>query len=179
MARVPLRDIDDLPEEYRYLFAENDLGVLNLFRVLGHNPPLLQSYMRWGTALWREAGLDDRGVELVILAVAGRLGSGYEWHQHAEAGREAGLSPAELEAIRDGRFDALAGADGTLAEYAVACVEGTTGDDLVAAVIETFDTWTAVGVALLAGHYLLTARVVNTLGVEPEEPLVGWALDGL
>lgn len=177
MARVPLRDTVELPEEYRYLFEENELGVLNLFRALGNNPPLLQSYMRWGTALWRETGIDTRWVELVILAVASDLGSAYEWHQHAKAGLEAGLSEAELGAVRRGEFDALDPTDRILVEYAVACVNGTVGEAAHQALQDRFDARTVVGVTLLACHYLLTARVIDALQLEPEGEFVGWTLD--
>lgn len=177
MARVPLRETDELPAEYRYLFEENDLGVLNLFRALGNNPRLLQAYMRWGTALWRESGLDTRAVELVILAVAGALDADYEWHQHVAAGRDAGLTEGDLAALRDGSFDNLAPADRVLARYAVEVVDGQVRGETSRAMAEQFDVGTVVGVTLLASHYLLTDRVVTALAIEPEGPFVGWSLD--
>lgn len=176
MAHVPLLDPEDLPEEYRYLFEENELGVLNLFRALGNNPPLLQSYMRWGTALWRESGLDEREVELVILAVAGFLEADYEWHQHVGAGREAGLTGSELAAVRDGSFDGLDARDRALAAYAVGCVRGTVAEGVRRSMAERFDDRTVVGVTLLATHCLLTARVVEALGIEPKGEFVGWGV---
>jgi len=177
MARVPLLETDDLPEDYRYLFEDNELGVLNLFRALGNNPPVLQSYMRWGSTLWQEAGIDDRRVELVILTVASHLDAQYEWHQHAEAGLDAGLSPTELQSIHRAAFDELEEMDAVLARLAVACVDGTVDDALFNAVADRFDTWTAVGVTLLAAHYLLTARVIQAFDLKPEDGFVGWGLE--
>lgn len=177
MARVPLLETDDLPEEYRYLFEANELGVLDLFRALGNNPPALQSYMRWGSTLWREAGIDERRVELVILTVASQLDAEYEWHQHAEAGLDSGLSSDDLESIRTGAFEQMAETDAVLARFAVACIEGTVADELFGAVEDRFGSRTAVGVTLLAAHYLLTARVIQALDLEPEGGFVGWGLE--
>lgn len=179
MARVPSVDTADLPEEYRYLFEENELGTLDLFRALGNNPPILQSYMRWGTTLWRECGLDEREVELVILAVACELDAAYEWHQHVPIGVDAGIATDDLRALRDGDFDRLDDGDALLVEYATAVVRGTVEDTIHDRLRDRFDDETITGVVMLATHYLATARALDALGVEPEGEFVGWDLENL
>ena len=99
------------------------------------------------------------------------------WHQHAEAGLDSGLSSDDLESIRAGAFEQMAETDAVLARFAVACIDGTVDDELFGAVEDRFDSRTAVGVTLLAAHYLLTARVIRALDLEPEGEFVGWSLE--
>jgi 4-carboxymuconolactone decarboxylase len=58
----------------------------------------LGAVLRFGTP-----ALTGRQRETAILEVARYERSGYEWQAHAKTGRAAGLQPAELDAIRDGR----------------------------------------------------------------------------
>lgn len=177
MARVPYADPEDMPEEYRYLLTETDIGDAHIIRSFANNPPVLQSYMRWGTTLWEESGVSSRQVEVVILAVAAALGAAYEWHQHVPTGFDVGLTEAEILALGGGEFDALAPEDGALAAYAVAVVRDSVDGAHFDDVAEYFDDETIVGVTLLAGHYLMTARALSALDVETEDGFIGWELE--
>lgn len=174
MAHVSYVETEDLPEEYRYLFTKNEAGVLNLFRALGNNPPVLQSYMRWGTTLWEDSGLTRQEVEVVILAVARKLDARYEWHQHVRLARELGVEDDVIQAIADGDHDRLADRQEILVTYAIAFLDREVDQALYDAVQAEFDARTAAGVTLLTGHYLMTAYVIEAMGVEPEEEFVGW-----
>lgn len=165
---------EDLPEEYRYLLSEDALGERNIFRAMGNNPPVLQSYMRYGTTLWEDAGLTERERELVILAVARAAESRYEWQQHVELGREAGVTPEEIRAVgRDAR-DAFGERDRALLAYARAFVAGDVTDQVHDDVAEHYDDEAVTGLAMLAAHYLQTARVLDALDVPVEDEFVGW-----
>ncbi|MFC7229025.1 carboxymuconolactone decarboxylase family protein [Salinirubellus salinus] len=181
MARVPYLESEDLPDEYASLLEDNSLGPLHIFRAFANDPPVLQSYMRWGSTLWREAGLDRRAVELVVLTVASELDAVYEWHQHVPLGLEFGLTETEILTVRAGEFDAFDADDEALACYARAVVTGEVDDATYAAFAERewVDDRTVVGVTLLAGQYLMTARALEALAVEPEGEFVGWDLEGL
>lgn len=175
MARVPLSDREGLPEEYQYLLAEDALGERNIFRAIGNNPPVLQSYMRYGTTLWEDAGLTERERELVILAVAREVGSRYEWQQHVELGREAGLAPEEIRAIGRDDLDAFGARERALVAYARAFASGDVTDEVHDAVADHCDDGTVAGLAMLAAHYVGTARVLDALAVPLEGEFVGWA----
>jgi 4-carboxymuconolactone decarboxylase len=63
MARVPYREREELPEEYRYLYdnlARGSGRVGNLFRALAHSPRLLLQFMRLGNDLRTRTRLDPR-----------------------------------------------------------------------------------------------------------------------
>lgn len=178
MARIPLRSKSDLPDEYQYLLSDDVLGERNIFRAMGHNPPVFQSYIRYGSTLWRGSGLKRRTVELVILAVARACRSRYEWHQHVELGLEAGLTPDEIKALGSEAHEHLAERDRALVEY----VRAVATDEVTSPIFEAvsdLDDRTVVGVTLLAGHYLMTARMLSALDVPTESPFVGWQPDRL
>lgn len=173
-ARVPLLDRADLPEEYRYLFDEEVLGELNLFRAMGHVPRAMQAYMRFGAALWNAGDLSTRERELAILAVARSCRSRYEWHQHVDIGRDAGVSAEELRAIARDDDTAFPEREQAIMRYAEAVAAGTVTAPLFDAASAVTDTETVVGLTVLAGHYLLTARFLDALSVPTESAFAGW-----
>lgn len=174
MARVTLRSQSELPEEYRYLLSEDALGPRNIFRAMAQNPPILKSYMLYGTTLWNEAGLDERTVELAILTVARARRSSYEWQQHVELGTDAGVTMGEIRALGRDDLGAFDGDDRAVVEYARAVALEEVDDATFEAVTERFDERTAVGLTLLAGHYVMTALMLAAFAVPTEAPFVGW-----
>lgn len=177
MAHVPYVEKEDMPEEYRYLFEENEAGELNVFKAVGNNPAVLRSYMRWGTVLWEASGLTRQEVEVVILAAARKLDAHYEWHQHVPLARAFGIDDGTILAIADGEEEALTDREAVLVEYTGAFLDRDVTDrhhDLLA---EQFDSETVAGLTMLASHYLATGYVIDALGVEPEGEFVGWHLE--
>lgn len=172
MARVPLLDAEDLPEEYRYLLSESEVGEADIFRAMAHAPEEMRSYMRYATTLWDVLPVRER--ELAILAVARVEDARYEWHHHVGPGREAGLTDEEIDALASGDLDRLDADDAAIAAYAQAVASETVTDTLHERLRAATDTQTVVGVAMLAAIYVATARMLAALGVEPEEPFVGW-----
>ena len=173
-ARVPLLRQSDLPEDYRYLFDEDALGELNLFGAMGHVPRTMQAYMRFGTALWNAGDLTTRERELAILAVARSCRARYEWHQHVRIGREAGITTEELRAIARDDDTPFPEREQAIMRYAEAVAAGTVTGPLFEACETVTDTETVVGLTLLAGHYLQTARFLDALSVPLDEPFAGW-----
>jgi alkylhydroperoxidase family enzyme len=178
MARVPLLDRTDLPEEYRYLLDEDVMGELNLFRAMGNNPEVFQSYVRYGSTLWTDAGLEQADVERCILAIARTLDARYEWHQHVPIARDAGVPDDEILAIADGDLDGFDDRHRALLEYVQAVAEGDVDDATHEALAAHVDDETVVGATLLAGQYLATARFLDALDVPLEDSFVGWDLEG-
>lgn len=174
MARVPLLRKEDLPDQYQYLLETDALGERNIFRAMGNNPTVMQSYMRYGTVLWEESGLSFRDRELVILSVARTLQSRYEWHQHVDIAREAEITRDELLAINRGEHANFDDSERALLAYAASFATGDVTDADHAALAEHFDAKTIAGIAMLASHYVATARVLDAFDVPVEGSFVGW-----
>ena len=106
--------------------------VLELF---AHHLALSQTWLPFTDVLAGEqARLAPAQRELLILRVAVKTGSGYEWQQHRRIGMETGLTDEQVEAVREGPSAArwthlerslLTAVDEMLDEFAVS---GTTWD---------------------------------------------------
>lgn len=113
IAPVDLAKIDDEQREALAVFGgiqrdvtKSEGSVLNIFRTLVHAPKAMTAFLAWGGyILSRRNSLPDRDRELVILRTGFNCGSGYEFTQHTRIGLDAGLSEAEIDAIKAGPDD--------------------------------------------------------------------------
>lgn len=174
MSRIPLRDTTELPEEYQYLLADDAMGERNIFRAMGNNPPVLQSYMRFGAVLWEESGLPPAERELAILVVARVVDSCYEWHQHVDLARKAGLPDAKIDAIGREEWDRFDGREGAVVAAARKIALGEHVDDAIDSLSDVIDAGGVVGITLIAGYYVATARALAAWDVPVEGEFVGW-----
>jgi 4-carboxymuconolactone decarboxylase len=72
-----------------------------MYRSLLNNPELTRYVSDLGTFLRFGSGSLPAALrELLILWVASQLGAAYEWVKHEPVARQAGLSPAVIEAVR-------------------------------------------------------------------------------
>lgn len=111
--RIAPVELDQLDEEQSEALAvltgiardvtKSEGTVLNIFRTMVHAPKALTAFLAWGGyILSRRNSLTERDRELVILRVGVNCRSGYEFTQHTRIGLEAGLTEAEIEAIKAG-----------------------------------------------------------------------------
>lgn len=175
MARIDLPHKEDLSEDYQYLLDSDVLGQLELLRAIGSNPRILQTYMRHGSALWKETGLPPRRVELVILAVARALDCKYEWHQHVRLARDVSITGTEIRAIGARQTFTFDDVDTALLRYVWQAAVRDVDDDVHQRVEAQFDDEVIAGIATLVGHYLGTAAVVDALDLQPETSFVSWS----
>ena len=73
----------------------------NVLAVLMHHPRLAGPWLTYNGVLLNTPTLDARLRELMILRVAWRTRSEYEWVQHVRLGRRLGITDEEIEAIAD------------------------------------------------------------------------------
>lgn len=110
--------------------------------------------------------------ELLILRVAWRTRSGYEWNQHARMGAGAGLTTAQIEAVIQGASAAV----WTPLERAMV----TAVDEIIDSHEVSDATWRALASHLdpaaifellfLVGGYLCLAGVLNSIGLQSAMP---------
>lgn len=177
MARVPHVTQDDLDPEYQDKIVSSLQGErLNVYSAIGTNQAVLVGLREFLSSLWSDSGLTDRQRELVILAASSEIRSEYEWHQHVNIARGAGLSDEEIAAVARDDRSALSPGEQGLVAYARAVARGRVTDPIHEAMREQFDDETIVGIAATAAGYVGLGHVIDALGVEIEdgEPFVGW-----
>ena len=179
MARVDYVDPEDLPADYRDLVVSSlqPGKTVNVYRAIANNPEALDGLRTFLGALWTDSGLEDRQREVIILAVSRDYGSGYEWHQHVNIARDAGLDDAEIRALGAGELEGFPPEERLLVEYARAVIRDEVTNDLHDRLAAEFDAGTCVGAAALAAGYAMLAALIAALGVETEDPFVGWGLE--
>jgi len=173
MSRLPLLDLDDIPEEYHHLFTDDYLGDRHVFRVWAHNPALLEATLEYLNTLYGEIG--GRRKELVILTVARARGARYEWHQHVDIARGEGVTVEEMRAIGGDDLSPFDDAEYVLLQYARAVASGTVTDQVHDALARHYPPAEVVAVGLLVDFYVGLCNYVAAVDLPFEGgEFVGW-----
>lgn len=145
-------------------------GPPNIFTTLGRHPRLFRAWLRYSAQLMTFGRLPRGDTELVILRVAWRCQSAYEWRQHVPLALRAGLAPEQIEAVA-GHDSMNAFTDRQRALLAVS-------DDLLTQRAMSEATWRklranlidreVIELCLLVGHYQGLASAIGGLAIEPE-----------
>lgn len=157
-------------------------AVLNLYRMLLHNPGITEGWLRLGTAVNTELSLDHRTREIVVCAVARATGAEYEWSNHAPAALRRGVTEAELVAIRSGDRTPFGDRDRALLEAVEVIGDDPAKSETYIDALRTwFDARAIAELVFLVGFYWMVTRA--TLALQIEHDTVSWgetdaALDG-
>lgn len=170
---APLTDDQATPEQRTALAGATIPGraPLNIFRTLARAPEALTSFLSWGSyVLSKKNALPAREREIVVLRTGYNCRAGYEWVQHVEIGKRAGITDDEITALKKG-----AGANWSAADAALirAC------DDLHARQFVSNENWAALNahftekqcmdVVFTCGQYTQVSMMLNTFGVQLDE----------
>jgi 4-carboxymuconolactone decarboxylase len=155
----------------RYLSGEADAPPMPaILGLLAHHPRLGANWLAFSGGLLDDPVLDPRDRELLVLRVAWRTQSRYEWAQHIRLGGAAGLTSDEIAAIAtsdlSGRWSdrdrhLLAAADQMIDVHRV---DDTTWQSLTG----HFDEQQLLELLFVVGTYLCLALVLNSAGLEPD-----------
>lgn len=176
--RVPPRE--DIPPDVLELLSKVSQGrpVHGVFRTLAHSPTVAKRLSLLVGALFAKCSVAPREREVVVLRMAWRCGSVYEFGEHTKIGLDAGLSDDEIRALTADEFAGLNEADAAL----VALV-----DELYDANAVSSRTWGRLSASwsqqqlvdylVIAGFYWMMAGVLNGVRVSPEAGSPGWPPD--
>lgn len=174
----PLIDSTSPPEamhpDLQHLMAGRER---NSYRMIAHHPAVLRHYRELVDQIKADSGLTELEQEIVVLGCAREIPSRYEWHNHARIALNFGIDPEQIRAISRKDFDAFSDAHATLLRYVIRFVHGTIDDSIHAELTAYYSADQIVAIALFAGYWLANARIVDALGVEIEEPFIGWELE--
>lgn len=94
--------------------ARADGSRSNTMMTLAQHPPLALASLDFGKYFMLHSTLDARTLKLIILRVAHRYQSHYQWAHNALGARQVGVSEAEIEAVRAGPGSPVWNADDRL-----------------------------------------------------------------
>ena len=136
--------------------------------MLGRQPDLLSPFLGWAAALALNGVLPNRAHELLALRAASNCRSEFEWVEHAEYARAAGLTDAEIDAAAR----PIAEHDWTDAERALL----TAADELHMTQTVTDETWARltahydvpalVEILFVVGQYTMLSMFANAAGID-------------
>jgi 4-carboxymuconolactone decarboxylase len=157
-------------------------GVRGPFIALLHNPPLAQRLQSLGEYLRFQTAFSKPLTEVAILVTARHWSCQYEWVAHEKIARAAGLDPAIIAAIQEGRRPEAMSEDEQVVHDFCGEVhrDGEPGAASFAAAESRFGKAGALDLLALCGYYAMLAMVLNTAqpdlpeGMEPPlKPLPG------
>jgi alkylhydroperoxidase family enzyme len=147
--------------------------VPNVLGTLMRHPRLAGPFLAYNNVLLFAPTLDPRARELVILRVAARTDATYEWAQHVRMAADAGVSDAEVAAVRDDAATSgwspleaalLAAADELVDGYRVA-------DDTWEVLADHLDEQQLMELVFVVGTYTALAMAFNSFGLELDPDL--------
>lgn len=94
----PVSD-DNWPDEIAAMLP-GFAGALNVYRTMAHHPALLKAWAPLRQHIVKDSALGPIRSELVILRVAYRMGSVYEWAHHVSRARALGMTDTRIRTIR-------------------------------------------------------------------------------
>lgn len=144
---------------------------LNIHALMANHPPLLAAWWNLRNYLVHGGDLEQRDCELVILRIAVRMRSWYEWASHADRGLAAGLSMDEIERVKADENDAgWSDQDAALLRAVDDLAEtGGIADTTLEKLQPFFTEQQIMDTILLHGMYNTIAALINTWGIELDE----------
>jgi 4-carboxymuconolactone decarboxylase len=170
--KIPLPSDDELDPEHREMLA--NLPPLNVFRMVAGAPRAVRPFMALGRAVLSTA-LDARRREMAVLRVAHATRARYEWVQHEQLARNAGVTDEEIRAI--GEEDPVISLDEEVNLICRVADEVSRdvrlSDEALEQIIERYGPRQASELILLVSYYNMVSRFLESTRVEvEEEPLL-------
>jgi 4-carboxymuconolactone decarboxylase len=176
---IPLPADGELPDDIREVLAS--LPPLNVFRMVAGLPASFRPFLQLGGSLLADPEFDARIREVAILRVAHVTKAPYEWAQHAQLGRNVGLSDAEIEAIASDAPAAVLGDEESLAcRVADEISENVRlSDEALELLLDRYGPRGASALILCVSYYNMVSRFLESTRVEIEpDQLLGDAQPG-
>ncbi len=173
MTRIPqLTNRDQVAAEARPIFdaiAASRGTVRGPFSVLMHSPEVAGRTAHLGTFVRSESSLAPDIREITVMTAARECECAYEWAAHVVSAREAGVSDATIEVIKQRLpVDSLPPREQALVRYARETVrDHKVSDNTFEAVHGLLGDRGMAELTVAVGYYCLLACVLNAFEVPP------------
>lgn len=136
-------------------------------RLMAKHPPLFHCQMEMGNVLFN-GRISPREREIAVLRISWLAGAAFEWGEHVEIGKRAGLSADEIERITHGssakgwsshEAAILRAVEELLADFAISDITWTT-------LAASWEEQQLIELPMMIGQYLTTAFLLNSLHVQ-------------
>jgi alkylhydroperoxidase family enzyme len=150
---------------------------MNIFATLANHPDLMRRWLVFGNHVLFKSTLPPREREIAILRIGWLCQAEYEWAQHVVIARQCDISDEEIARIAEGpdapgwaphEVDLLRAVDEL---HADAFITQPTWDRLS----ERWNTQELMDLVFAVGQYNLVSMALNTLGVQLEDGVEGFA----
>ena len=170
MTRIPVPTSDELRadvSELLPLIAKPNREPARTMSVLARQPDLLAPFLGWAAALAMNGVVPKREHEIVALRVAWNCRSEFEWGEHAEYARAAGLTDDEIAALAapvdthswiEVEAALVRAADELCAGFSVA-------DATWSVLAARFDAAQLVEIVMIASQYTMLSMLANAAGI--------------
>ena len=181
MARIPYPDPAKASPEVRDMLGRLPAPA-NIFSMLAHAETCLKPVMKLGGTLLGKLELDPKLRELCLLHAVRLEGGDYEWLQHVPIALDLGANQAQIDALSRGDesaacFDAKERAALRFTREVVINVKSS--EPALALVRRHLSERQIVELILMAGFYIMLARLTETLGVENDPPIGAALIRGI
>jgi alkylhydroperoxidase family enzyme len=151
----------------------NAIPVPSAISTMLHHPALAQPWLAFNNVLLWSAALDDRQRELMVLRVAWRTRSNYEWAQHVRLAPRYGITADDIDAIArgddTGRWSPL---EAALLGATDQLLDGYRVDDATWAVLaEHLDARQLVELVFVVGAYTCLAMAFKSFGLPLDDDI--------
>jgi alkylhydroperoxidase family enzyme len=136
--------------------------------VLARQPDLLSPFLSWAAALALHGVLPARDHELLALRAASNCRSTFEWEEHRQYARDAGLRDEEIDLVaRPVAEGTWSGAERALLTAADELAEGFDVNDATwTELARHYDQPALVEILFVVGQYTMLSMVANAAGID-------------
>jgi len=182
-SRIPFLSVEEAERIGKEHGVPSSMAHLNVFRVMSHHPELAAAVSNLlATLLYKGNKLDERLRELIIMRLAWRTGSVYEWTQHWRVAECLKIDGESVVAVRDWQnADCLSAADkSVLAATDETLNDGRISDATWAACCEHLSSEAErIELVLAISNWRLFSEMFQSLRIPLEEGVDHWPPDGL
>ena len=149
------------------------MPIPNVLGTLAHNPALAGPFLVYNRVLLSQPTLGHRTRELIVLRVAWKTRSKYEWMQHVRLSERYDVTRDEIVAITRGAADdAWSPLEADVLTATDQLIDGYEVDDATwARLAEEFDAAQLIELTFTVGTYVGLAMAFNTFGLQLEPDL--------